>query len=103
MKLTYYGTSVNRNVTWDTANLDLNEVGTYVLDGDIERLSRNTTIKVIVSGIDVEKLQDIYVVKGTDIDDVELPGTVKLNYPDGSHEYKNITWNTSGLDLRQGW
>lgn len=101
VKLSYYGTSVNRNVTWDTANLDLNEVGTYVLDGDIERLSRNTTIKVIVSGIDVEKLQDIYVVKGTDIDDVELPGTVKLNYPDRSHEYKNITWNASGLDLNK--
>jgi len=102
VKLVYNnGLTVNRNVTWNTTNLDLNKAGTYVLNGEIERLSRYTTIKVIVTDISVEKLQDIYVTKGTELKDVPLPTQVKLFYGDNTYEYRNVTWNVSGLNLNQ--
>lgn len=102
VKLTYNGSmTVNRNVTWDTTGLDLNKAGTYVLNGEVDRLYRYTTIKVIVTNANVEALQDIKVAKGTALKDVPLPTQVKVLYNDGTYENKNVTWNVSGLNLNK--
>nr|WP_295973499.1 Ig-like domain-containing protein [uncultured Bacillus sp.] len=104
VKLTYNGDMTeNRNVTWDTASLDVNKVGTYVLSGNIDRLSRKTSIKVnvIASNVKVEVLKDIVVAVGSNMDDVNLPTKIKLIYSDNSYEYRNITWNVDNLNLNQ--
>lgn len=102
VKLIYNGKmTAYRNVQWNTAGLDLNREGTYLLSGTIERFPGKATLKVIVEDIQVEALPDVIVAVGSKLSDVKLPAKVKLFYGDGTSEYKNVAWETESLNLNQ--
>ena len=66
VKATYFdGTTKNLAVTWELTGLNLDQSGEYVINGELEENTGETSVKIIVHDVDLAGLADIGVSEGT--------------------------------------
>ena len=94
-------TSKVANVSWDTSSFNLNQPGEYTLTGQVEGISSTVTLNVIIMDYTVEKLENISVIKGTTLDQLDLPDTVTITFDDETSKVADVSWDTSSLNLDQ--
>lgn len=94
-------TTGKKKVEWNTTGLDLNKQEEYTIQGTVEGTTIKATIKVTVHKPEVEQPGNLTVAKGMKIENIVLPKQVKLIYKENMTAYRNVTWNTEGLDLNK--
>ena len=95
------GNSKNLAVTWNTNNLNLNQAGSYTLTGQVEGVSLPATLTVIVQDYSIQNPDNITAIKGTTLDQLNLPDTVTIKLDDETIESASVSWDTTSLNLNQ--
>ena len=89
------------SVSWDTTSFNLNQPGEYILTGQVEGFSSTVTLNVIIMDYTVEKLENISVIKGATLDQLDLPDTVTITFDDETSKDANVSWDITSLNLNQ--
>ena len=96
---TQTGEEIQADITWDVTDFDINKTGTYTVYGTIKGYDDALSIKVTVVANEVigyATIEDITSIVGVE---VTLPQTVAVTYTNTTTELKNVTWDTSNLDI----
>lgn len=88
------GATVDTAITWDTSELDITKVGSYIITGTIRGYEQTIVRAVNVIENSISSVDPIYVEVAYNGDGSDMPQTIAAKCLDGSTTDVPVRWNT---------